>query len=606
MNIHRDKTVTSGSDSQIGRIAAGAQYLFTRSRLSQQSAILIIGVLIGLAAGIGVAVTKLMLIGFHHLFFIYGKYVLGFMGDYYVILLPALGGLLVGPLVFIISKEARGHGVPEIMQAMVQQGGRIRARVSAVKALASALCIGSGGSAGPEGPAAQIGAGLGSAIGQLLRLSDNRIKALVACGAAGGIAATFAAPLTGAFFALEILVGDLSAEAFAPVVVSAVTATAFIAGTGIGPIVSLHTPKTGFSGYGELPLFVLLGIIAAAVAVSFTRLLTTFEDLFERLPLPKMILPAIGGLGVGCIGAFYPQVIGSGDETILGIICGHSIAWGLLLVLLGLKLIATCLTLGSGGSGGVFTPVLFIGAALGGVLWHLSEWVFPSVMTPAGTYGMVGMGAVLAANAHSPITAILIVFEVTHDYYLILPLMVACVTSVLVSRLIYRFSIYNVRLVRQGIHFELGRDTRLLNEILISDAMTTDIISVAPDTSVRELAHLFETTKHHGFPVVDGSGKLRGCVTITDVRNAGPEGLNKLVKDIATHDLVIAFPDENLNDGLRKLGLRDVGRIPVVAREDHRRLLGLITRKNIISAYNRALMRRHTRLEQTQDEEHFE
>jgi len=604
--VYNSKTRTSGINDMVSRIAAAAQRLFTRSRMTQQSVILVIAVVIGLAAGVGVGLTKLMLIGFHRLFFVYGRYALGFMGDYYVILLPALGGLLVGPLVYVISQEARGHGVPEIMQAMVQRGGRIRARVSAVKALASALCIGSGGSVGSEGPTAQIGAGIGSTVGQLLHLSDNRIKTLVGCGAAAGIAATFSSPLAGAFFALEILLGDVSAEAFAPVVASAVTATAFIVATGIGPIATLHPPEVGIASYTELPVFVVLGILAAAVGILFVRSLTMFEEVFERLPLPNLVLPAIGGLGVGAIGFFYPTIFGSGYDAMAQITSGRTAELGLMIALLGLKILASSLTLGSGGSGGVFSPSLFMGAALGTGIWHAFKWLFPSLMTQSGAYAMVGMGAVFAAAAHAPITSILIVFEITHDYYLILPLMLACVTSVVVARAMYRFSIYNIRLVRRGVHFELGRDTRLLNEIQVSEGMTTDIISVKPDSQVREIAHLFETTKHHGFPVVDDSGKLHGCVTLTDVRNAGPEGLDKRVKDIATHDLVIAFPDENLNDALRKLGLRDVGRLPVVPREDHSRILGLITRKNIISAYNRALMRRHTKLDQVQDEEYFE
>lgn len=588
-----------------GPIAASAQRLFTRSRMTEQSVLLLLGVTVGLAAGAGAVAFRWLIATCTHIFFDYGAVVLGFMGDYYVIVVPAVGGALVGPIVYFLAREVRGSGVPEVMEAAAYHGGHIRPRVVILKPLACAICLGSGGSAGREGPIAQIGAALGSTLGQVLNLSERRVRMLVACGAAGGIAATFNAPIGGAFFALEIILGEWTAEAFAPVVAASVAASA-IGRLVFGDVPAFRVPQYGLATFTELPLFAILGLLAAFVGIGFIVILYWAEDRFAAIPIPSYLLPIIGGLIVGVVGLYHRQLYGVGYGLIESVLGGAHLKVTVLLTLMALKFIATSATLGSGGSGGIFSPSLFLGALLGGTMGLIFHQTFPNLTTSPGAYALVGMGAVFAAASHAPITAVLIVFELTRDYQMILPLMLTCGISVVLARALYRFSIYNLKLVRRGVHVELGRDAKLLNEVTVGQAMTTEVISITPSTTVREAAHLFETTKHHGFPIVDEQGQLRGIITITDVRQTRPDQLDGSVSEIATHDLVIAFPDESLNDGLRKLGLRDVGRIPVVARDDHTRLLGLITRKNIISAYNRALMRRHTKLEEIQDEVHFE
>lgn len=578
----------------------------SRSGMSDRSLMLLLGVLVGVGAGGGAVAFRWLISSFHSLFFDHIASLFWFMGASRVLLLPALGGLLVGLLTYFLAREAKGHGVPEVMEAVAIHGGRIRARVALVKSLASSVCIGSGGSVGREGPIVQIGAGLGSSLAQLLGLGEGRTRTLLAAGAAGGIAATFNAPLAGTFFALEIILGDWEAEYFAPVVASAVSASA-VGRLAFGDVPAFIVPEYSLSALTELPFFLVLGVLAALLSVVFIRALYGAEDLFKLLPLRRSYLwPALGGLLVGVIGLYHSELYGVGYGLIEQALLGIHQQVGFILVLLVFKIIATSATLGSGGSGGIFSPSLFLGSLLGcGVALGLSH-LFPQMIITPGAYALVGMGAVLAAASHAPITAVLIVFELTGDYRMILPLMLACGTSVVMARVLYRFSIYNLKLHRRGVHFELGRDTRLLSDIKVGQAMTRELISMRPDLPVREAIRLFETTKHHGFPVVDEQGRLRGCLTLTDVRNAGPEGLDKQVSDIATHDLVVAFPQETLNDALRKMGLRDVGRLPVVHPEDHTQIIGLITRKNVISAYNRALMRRHTRLEETAEEEHFD
>jgi len=601
-----DKAVTAKTTGGFAsRVIAIMERFVEHSKITQPTMLLLLGLIVGLGSGGGAVLFRWLIALATHLFFDSGALALGFMGRYYTIVLPALGGAMVGPLIYFGAREAKGHGVPEIMEAVVRQGGRIRPRVAVIKSLASSICIGSGGSVGREGPIAQIGAALGSTLGQFLHLSDNRTRMLVACGAAGGIAATFNAPIAGAFFGLEIILTQWTAEAFAPVIIASVAASV-IGRLAFGDVPSFHVPQETSATFAELPLFALLGIAAAFTGIALTISIYWFEDRFESLPLPPYLIPITGGLLVGVIGLYHRDLYGVGYGLIEEVLQGAESTILVFAILIGLKLMATSASLGSGGSGGIFSPSLFLGAMLGGAIGLIGHRLFPNLVSTPGAYAIVGMAAVFTATSHAPICSVMFGFELTRDYRIILPLMLACGISIVLAKGIYAFSIYNLKLFRRGIHVELGRDARLLNEITIGEAMTTDVISVSRQTRVRDIAHMFDETKHHGFPVVDEQGKLHGCVTLEDVHQAGPEGLDQPVDEIATHDLVIAFPDESINDGLRKLGLRDVGRLPVVSREDHTRLIGLLTRKNIISAYNQALMRQHTRLEETETEEHFD
>ncbi len=573
--------------------------------LPEHSLLIVLGIITGIGGGLGAVAFRWLIDIFQAAFFDGGGEAFGFMGSYYTILLPALGGLLVGPIVHFMAPEAKGHGVPEIMEAVAMRGGRIRARVAIIKSLASSICIGSGGSVGREGPIAQIGAALGSTIAGLLKVSQTRTRMLVACGAAAGIAATFNAPIGGAFFALELLLGRWTAEAFAPVVVASVTG-ASIGRALFGDVPAFGVPEYGIAGFTELPAFLILGLIAAPLGVIFVRMITYAEDLFESIPIPPYLLPAIGGLFVGFIGLHDPTLYGVGYGKLQELLTHPSLSIGALLILLVLKMLATSLTIGSGGSGGVFSPSLYVGGIAGAAFGVIAHGLFPAMTTEPAAYALTGMAALFAATSHAPITAVLIVFELTADYRMILPLMVACGTSVLTARALYRFSIYNIKLVRRGVHVQLGHDIQALSDMPVANAMRQDFPTVPKDMPVSEVIEKLEETRLHGFPVVNDKGGLAGWVTLSDVRRAGPGAAGRTAGDIATHHLVIAYADDSLNDALRKLGLRDVGHLPVVDRDDHTKLLGVITRQNIISAYNRLLMGRHTHLETTQDEEDFE
>lgn len=367
-----------------------------------------------------------------------------------LVLLPAIGGLLGGPLIQRFAREARGHGVPEVMTALATRGGRIRKRVAAVKVVASGLTIGFGGAAGREGPMVQIGAALGSAVAQLARLGPRHIRTLVACGAAGGIAATFNAPIAGALFSVEVLMGRFHAD-FLLVLLTSLS-SCLVARHFLGNYPAFVVPAYDLTSPAEVPVYFLLGIVLGLAAVVYVRLLYRAEDVFGAWRFPDSLKPAVGGLLVGLILRFFPQVYGSGFPAVESALWVR-FPWELLLALFFAELLANTATLGSGGSGGVFAPGLYMGAMLGGAFGTGVHALYPGWTSGSGAYAMVGMAAFFAAAAQAPTTAILILFEMTNDYRIMLPLMAATVGSVSVSHRLLPHSIYTLKLHRRGIGF---------------------------------------------------------------------------------------------------------------------------------------------------------
>lgn len=574
-----------------------------------------IGITIGLAIGVGI-VSGLGAIAFRYLireiqrlFFGGGGEVLGFLGPYYVVILPAVGGLLIGLLIYFLAHEAKGHGVPEVMTAVVAQGGRIRSRVAGVKMLASAICIGSGGSVGREGPIVQIGASFGSTLGQRLKLSEDWVRTLVACGAAGGISATFNAPIAGAFFALEIILGRFIGLSFIPIVLSSVVANiisrAIFGGAPAFPLAFQYELVSGW----EIPFYALLGLIAGIIGFVFIRSLYKCEDIFNNWKFPDYLKPLFGGLIIGLIGLYSRDLFGVGyggpeyhgmpiyGSANYGAVekaLGGEIGLGeplftillMLLVMLALKLIASSVTLGSGGSGGVFSPSLFMGVMVGGAFGYVIHEFFPTITASSGAYALVGMGAVFAGAARAPITSIIILFEMTRDYMLILPLMTAVVISTLLARRLSRETIYTAKVRRLGIELRPMRERNVMRTIRVEEAMTRNFPTVPSTMSVQDLSHELKKSGHHGFPVVDNEGRLVGSVTLTDIENAmGKGGTELTVNDICTKNIIVIYPDQSIYDALARLRGQDIGRIPVVDRNDRTKLLGILTRHDITKAY---------------------
>ncbi|HEX75695.1 MAG TPA: chloride channel protein [Dehalococcoidia bacterium] len=548
-----------------------------------------LAITIGVAAGLGAVAFRWLINFFHELFFGSGAHVLSFLGQHYVILVPILGGIIVGLLIhFTGAKETKGHGVPEVMEAVAIKGGRIRGRVAAVKALASSICIGSGGSVGREGPIVQIGSTIGSTLGQRLHLSQEWIKTLVACGAAGGISATFNAPIAGVFFAHEVILGRIFTRHFGFVVIGSVIASV-IAHAFLGNLQSFSVPDYTLNSYWELVLYFILGAACALIAVVFIRSLYKTEDIFDAIRIPGYLKPALGGIAIGLIGFYNPYLFGVGYDGVEQVLLGK-IGLITLVALLLLKILATSFTLGSGGSGGIFAPSLFMGAMFGGIFGDIANRLLPGVVAPSGAYALVGTAAVFSAAARAPITAIIILFEMTRDYAIILPLMLAVVVSTLIAHRLSSEGIYTLKLKRRGIPFHPQEEVDLLERVSVEEVMTRDFPTISPKMTLAQVINKFSESKHHGFPVVDMRGNLKGMVTLADVEaNMSSSSQQLTVADIATTNLITAYPDESLHDVVHRLGSSEVGRIPVVDRKDSSRLVGMLRRYDIVKAYTKAI-----------------
>jgi CIC family chloride channel protein len=592
--------------------------LLDRLQPSETTVLLVTAMAVGVGTGLGAVLFIQLITIVQSVFFENGAAIFGFMGRGIFIIAPLVGGLLAGPIIFYFAKEAKGHGVPEVIQAIAVRGGRIRPRVVVAKVVASALCIGSGGSAGREGPIVQVGAALGSTIGQWLHLSDSRIRNLVACGSAAGIAATFNAPIAGVVFAMEIILGELRLGDLGSVVIASVTSST-IARIFLGDRPAFTIPAYAMKTPWEIFLYVVLGVLSAFIAVGFTRMLYWFEDRFDEWRAPDALKPAVGGLLLGGLAFLYPMILGLGfvpqEEALLGLPLSANVphvfgsgfpviegallgklSIGLLFVLVLLKPLATSLTLGSGNSGGVFAPSLFTGAALGGVFGLAVEHFIPGSSAGPGAFAIVGMAAVFAGAARAPFTAILIVFEMTDDYRLILPLMAGVIVSQIIADRLLKDSIYTLKLAHRGIRLRRGRDIDVMESVRAEEVMVNQPVSVPVDLPVSLLAGEFLRTGRHGFPVVNEDGSLFGVVSLEDYRRvtAGkPASQDQLtVRDLATQDIVSVFPDESVGTALSRMAPRDLSRLPVVARNDPRHLLGVIRRNDIVRAYEIGVLRR--------------
>ncbi len=570
--------------------------IITRITIKDHTFLIVFAGLVGLGSGFGAVGFKWLISFFHNAIFIKGHDLLGISPGLHQILLPLLpmaGGLLVGPLSYFFPTEAKGHGVPEVMESVALKSGVIKPRTVGLRALASAISIGSGGSAGREGPIVQIGAAIGSTIGQMLRVSGERIKILVGCGAAGGIAATFNAPIAGVLFSLEIILGDFNMRTFSPIVISSVIATA-TARAIEGDVPSFTVPPYELISHWEILFYIILGVFCGLIARLYVKTLYWFEDFFEeRVNIPTILKPALGGLILGIIGIFLPQIFGNGYEA-MGDALNSRMIWYMAFVLIFIKILATSITLGSGGSGGIFAPSLFIGAMMGGTFGALIHSTFPAITAPKGAYALVGMGSVVAAAAHAPMTTILILFELTNDYEIILPIMVSCIVSTFIARRLSLESIYTVKLNRKGISIDQGRDVNIMNSILVKDVMVDKVDTIPENTHFKELLEIVTRSKHFYFPVVDKRGLMTGILSFQDIRGMIFEhGLYNLLvaKELATENVVTVFPDNNLTEALEKFTSKGIEQLPVVKKENPGQVIGMLRRGDVINAYNQAVIK---------------
>ena len=559
-----------------------------RVEQSPTGGLMVLAALVGAVAGLGAVGFAALIDALGWFFFdvVKDDWLSG-LGRWGLILIPALGMLPVGWITLKFAREARGHGVPEVMLAVETGGGRIRARVATAKSVASALTIGAGGSAGKEGPIVQIGSAFGSTVAQVLSLSEQHTKLLLACGAAGGIAATFNAPIAGMFFAVEVLLRRFTTRNFSMVllasVVATMVATAFHGGEAVIAIPEYRLQ----SPFIEIPLYALLGGISGASGIAFTRVLYWAEDRFNELPFPPLVLmPVVGGLSVGVLALFDQDVLGLSEDAMDAALNGNSAIRTMALLFI-LKLLATALTIGSGGSGGVFRPSLTMGSMIGGVFGGAANRLLPGLTAASGAYATVGMAAMFAGAARAPVTSVLIIFEMTRDYSIVLPVMTAVAIATLVSHMLSEGTIYTIKLARRGIEIQDEQPALgVMQTLRVADAMSAATVTTSRESPVAEVVEMLGDQSEILALVLDDDGDLHGVITHVDLNNAIAEGnYEKTASDVCTTDVATAFLDETLLQALTRMSDYDVHALPVVRRGVPKRPIGILRRSDVTRTY---------------------
>ncbi len=486
-------------------------------------------VLVGIISGLGAVFFRLLIALFHNLFF-FGKFSFLYNSDKlfispfgpFIILIPVIGGFIVAYLVQTYAPEAKGHGVPEVMESVLTNKGRIRPIVSLIKIFATAIDIGSGGSTGREGPIVQIGASFGSTLGQLLKLSPGDTILLVAAGAAGGIAGTFNAPIAGVLFAVELIIPGISVQNFIPLIVSSTIAT-YIARIFLGIRPAFLVPQYQFVSPWEFIFYFILGILAGFIAIIFIDTLSKTETFFDKLKINKYIKPAIGGLIVGILsfilfksyGRYF--LFGVGYSFISDVLSSKNFPFIIIFVLIFAKIIATSFTLGSGGSGGILAPSLFVGAATGGAFGIIIHSLFPAITAPPAAYALIGMAAVVSGTTGATLTVIVMSYELTRSYSVILPLMLGTVTSSFIVNFLYQRTMYTDPLFRKGILFHGRRELDLLSLIQVKDALVKNAGFVFENNTVLTVKRVATKYKIAKVPVLSQDRKPVGLIRCIDI-----------------------------------------------------------------------------------------
>ncbi len=560
---------------------------------------------VGLLAGL-VAFVLYRLIGlftnlffFHRWSFDFTSARLNTLGPW-VILIPVIGGIVVGFMAKYGSDKIKGHGIPEAMEAVLINRSRIQPRVAILKPISAAIAIGTGGPFGAEGPIIQTGGALGSLIGQVVHTTASERKVLLACGAAAGMSATFNTPIAGVILAIELLLFEFKSRSFIPLVIASTLATAIhMQLLGAGPMFTVKTMDFGIPH--ALPFYLVLGGLCGLAAVAFSKLLYWVEDQFEKLPVDELWWPAIGALGLGIIGYFVPRVLGVGYDTI-GDILNANLALKLLLVVMIAKAAALVISLGSGTSGGLLAPMFMSSAAMGGAFAIAVDKIFPAANLSAGAFALVAMGAVFGAASRATFTFIIFAFEITRDYNSVLPLMLVSVIADGIAMLLMpKASIMTEKLARRGLRIHQDYEADVLQQVSVAETMDRDIPVVPASTRVGEVADRIArrdpALRHQGMIVTDAEGKLAGVVTRGDILRAldrDPQG-NMTVLEAGSRHVIVTYPDEVLHEASEKMLRHDIGRLPVVDPKDPGKVVGYLGRKGIMAARLRRLEDEHLR-----------
>ena len=519
----------------------------------------------------------------------------------WVILVPVVGGILVGFMAKYGTSKIKGHGIPEAMEAVLLNRSRIAPRVAILKPISAAIAIGTGGPFGAEGPIIQTGGAIGSLVGQVLHTTAVERKVLLACGAAAGMSATFNTPIAGVILAIELLLFEFKSRSFIPLVIASTLATAVhMQLLGPGPMFAVTSMDFGIPH--ALPFYLVLGVLCGLAAVAFSKVLYWVEDQFEKLPFDELWWPAIGAFCLGIIGLFVPRVFGVGYDTISDILNGQ-LAWKILLVVMLAKAAALVISIGSGTSGGLLAPTFMWSAAMGGMFALIANHIFPSAGLSPGAFALVAMGAVFGAASRATFAFIIFSFEITRDYNSVLPLMLVSVIADGIAMLLMpHSSIMTEKLLRRGLRVHQDYEADALTQSTIADSMDKNPPTIPATTNVAFLAeriarHDPELGRHEALLILDDAGKLAGIVTRGDILRSldkDSSGAMNVLEAGSTH-LVVGYPDELISEATAKMLYSDIGRLPVVDRADPRAVVGYLGRAGILSARLRSFHDEHVR-----------
>lgn len=570
----------------------------------ENALMVVIASFIGLAAGCANILFRSVESFVHHYIFQPGYETL--VGDggirlLFLPLIPMFGMFLLIPLSYFFPGEVNGYGFTKFLRKVNLEGGVIRFRTILLKIVSTSLTIGTGGSAGVEGPIAQVGGAIGSQVGQSFRVSGNRMKVYIAAGSAGGIAAMFNAPIAGVFFASEIiLLGTYEISSFSALVISSAMATvvsrATYGETPAFPVPDYHL----INPVVEIPLYILMGVLVGIVAVVHIRVFYLVRDKFANMPLNIYVKPILGAFLVGTMGIGFPMVMGDGYDYIADVLNGNGVIW-IMLLLVFVKILSTAITLGAGGAGGVFAPSLFIGAVLGGTFGGVANLILPDgYIASSGAYAAVGIGSFLGAVTHAPLTAIFLLFEMTGNYLIIVPIMLTSIIGTVVSKKLYHDSIDTVDFTREGIDIHDGRETAVLKSIKVGKAVTEDVGFVSESANVNHLLKMFSMAEESFyFPVLAdagaNAGQMVGIISLQDVKNILHDEelrVSASVGNICAREVITLTPDDDLYTAMTLFTVKGIEEIPVVEHENARWVVGMLKRRDALAIYNREVLKR--------------
>ncbi|NMW20848.1 MAG: chloride channel protein [Chlorobiaceae bacterium] len=584
-----------GNATQMYRLTL--DYLLVQLNLNQDIPFLFVAIVVGLMTGYVAVVFHDAIMMLSSFCFTglrsFGKAkVLDKYWTFVLPLIPALGGLLVGLYNAYVVKVRPGHGLASVIKAVAQNDGVIEKKLWFHKSLTSVLSIGTGGGGGREAPIVQVGAAIGSTVAQLLRFSATRTRTLLGCGAAAGLAAVFNAPIGGVMFAIEVLLGDFSVKTFSPIVVAAVIGTV-LSRSYLGSSPTFNVPEYTLVSNTELLFYCILGILAGLSAVMFIKIYYAIEEWFQRMEkrwkIPVWAMPAIGGLMSGLICMWLPELYGFSYEAINNTLRGNE-GWHNMIGIYFFKPVVAALTVGSGGSGGMFAPAMKMGAMLGGMFGRIVHLFFPTITATSGAYALVGMGALTAGIMRAPLTVILILFEVTGNYEIVLPIMFAAVTSSLIARLTYRHSMETYVLEKEGVKVGYGIAISVAEHISIAEVMKTDYVKFNVSESATSMIDTFFNTPESSFLVTDNEGRFSGIISLDEMRILLKEDslVGLIAEDIVKKDVPVLYDTTKLDEALKLFEITDFSMLPVLDDQSNM-LLGVVRQEEAFAYYRKQL-----------------